>query len=102
MMGKFTDFQAPMRRRDALQVLNETRGYVCSEIALRSFVRNLGNYNLPAALMRDDIHWLQERQLLKTHETDGVLFATLLERGRDVAQGDEHIDGVEPPDVARA
>jgi hypothetical protein len=101
-VADYIEFQAPMRRRDTLGVLLATRGNVCSEVALRSFVRNLGNYNLSAALMRDDIQWLAERLLVKTHETGGVLFATLLERGRDVAQGDEHIDGVEPPDVARA
>lgn len=101
-MTDFSEFQAPMRRRDELQILLQTRGNTCSELALRGFVRRFGGYNLSAALMRDDIHWLAERRLVKTHETDGVLFATLLERGRDVAQGDEHVDGVEPPDVARA
>lgn len=101
-MQDFTQFEAPMRRRDALGVLLNTRGYVCSEIVLRKFVREIGGYKLSATLMRADIEWLAKRKLVKTHETDGVLFATLLERGRDVAQGDEHIDGVEPPDVARA
>lgn len=90
-----------MRRRDTLQVLLQTRGYVCSEITLRKIVRELGNYNLSAALMRDDIYFLEELGLVKTHKTDDVLFATLLERGRDVAQGDEHVDGVDMPDVAR-
>ena len=94
-------FQAPMRRRDTLQVLLQTRGNVCSEMTLRKYVRELGNYNLSAALMLDDIFWLQERGLIKTHENGGVLFATLIERGRDVAQGDESIDGVDMPDVAR-
>jgi hypothetical protein len=101
-MTDFMAFQAPMRRRDTLLVLLQTRGHVCSEVALRRFVRSWGGYNLSAALLRDDIHWLAERRLVKTHETDGVLFATLIERGRDVAEGDEFVDGVEPPDVARA
>lgn len=100
-MTDFTAFQAPMRRRDALYVLLQTRGNVCSEVALRQWVRQIGNYNLSAALMRDDIFWLEEFGLLKTHETDGVLFATLLERGRDLVEGDEHLEGVAPPDVAR-
>lgn len=100
-MSDFMTFQAPERRRDALAVLLQTRGNVCSEVALRSFVRRVGGYNLSAALMRDDIHWLAERRLVKTHEADGVLFATLIERGRDVAQGDEIVDGVAPPDVPR-
>ena len=94
-------FQAPMRRRDALYVLLQTRGYVCSELTLRRFVRELGNYNLSAALMREDIQFLEERNLVKTHETDGVQFVTLIERGRDVAEGDETIEGVAMPDVAR-
>jgi hypothetical protein len=100
-VADFTAFQAPMRRRDALNVLLQTRGNVCSEVALRQWVRQLGNYNLSAALMRDDIYWLEEFGLLKTHETDGVLFATLLERGRDLVEGDELLDGVAPPDVPR-
>lgn len=94
-------FQAPLRRRDTLWVLLQTRGYVCSELTLRRFVRELGGYNLSAALMREDIQFLEERQLVKTHETDGVQFVTLIERGRDVAEGDEILDGVAMPDVAR-
>lgn len=101
-MADFQEFQAPSRRRDTLQVLLQTRGNVASEIALRRFVREFGAYNLSAALLRDDLHWLEERRLVRLHTTDNVLFATLIERGRDVAQGDELLDGVEPPDVARA
>lgn len=101
-MTTLMEFEAPLRRRDTLQVLLATRGYVCSEIALRKYVREMGNYALPAATMREDIEWLAKHGLVKTHETEGVLFATLLERGRDVAQNDEQIDGVEPPDVSRA
>jgi hypothetical protein len=100
-MADFIAFQAPLRRRDALCVLLQTRGNVCSEIALRKYVRALGSYNLSAALMRDDIYFLEELGLVKTHKTEDVLFATLLERGRDVAEGDECVDGVEMPDVAR-
>ena len=96
-----TDFQAPSRRRDTLKVLLDTRGNVCSEIALRKYVRAYGGYSLPAEQMRDDIYWLQKLRLVKAHETDGVLFATLIERGRDVAQGDLHVDGVDMPDVMR-
>ena len=101
MTNDYVKFQAPSRRRDALAVLLNTRGYCCSELLLQRMVREMGGYNLSAALLRDDLHWLAERRLVKNEERDGVLFATLIERGRDVANGDEHVDGVEWPDVAR-
>jgi hypothetical protein len=94
--------EAPLRRRDTLQTLLNSRDYTASEVMLRNVLREVGRYAVSGAKMRDDLFWLAERQLVKTHETAGLLFATLLERGRDVAQGDERIVGIAMPEVDRA
>lgn len=98
--------EAPLRLRDTLQVLLNTRGYSASEILLRRMVRELGGYALSGEQMRIDMHWLADRALVRLHEVkqdddQAVLFATLIERGRDVAQGDERVAGIEPPDIYR-
>lgn len=99
-MTEFGDFETAHRRRDLLQVLLASRDYSCNESLLRTVLRGQG-YLPSAAQLRDDLFWLSERTLVRTREVGGVLIATLVERGRDVAEGAIAEDGVARPDPGK-
>lgn len=101
MAEDFRDFHAAHRRRDLLLILLGSLDYSCNESLLRTALREMG-YLTSSMILRDDVFWLAERQLVKTREIgDGLLIATLLTRGRDVAEGAESVDGVARPDPGR-
>lgn len=101
MAEDFRDFHAAHRRRDLLLFLLACLDYSCNESLLRTALRNLG-YLTSSSILRADVVWLEERKLVKTREIgDGLLIATLLARGRDVAEGAEFVDGVARPDPGR-
>ena len=101
-MGKadFGAFEARHRRRDILAALLASRDYSCNEGLLRTLLREQG-YLVSGALLRQDLAWLVEHGLVRLREIGEVQIATLIERGRDVAEGAEFIEGVERPSLER-
>ena len=100
-MREFADFETEFRRRDLLLVLLASRDYSCNESLLRTVLRGQG-YLASGAQLRDDLFWLSERQLVRTRDVAGVLIATLLERGRDVAEGAESETGIARPEPGKS
>lgn len=101
-MGKpdFTTFESSHRRRDILAALLASRDYSCNEGLLRTLLRSQG-YLVSGSLLRADLTWLADQKLLRLREIGEVTIATLIERGRDVAEGAEQIEGVERPQLER-
>lgn len=97
-MGRadFSEFEGRYRRRDLLAALLASRDYSCNESLLRILLREQG-YLVSGEQLRADLGWLAEHKLIRLREIGDLAIATLIERGRDVAEGAETIEGVERP-----
>lgn len=101
MAGReFRDFEAAYRKRDMLLVLLAARDFSCNDSLLRTVLREQG-YLASGAQLREDVAWLEQHQLVGTREIADLKIVTLLERGRDVAEGAELLEGVARPDPRR-
>jgi hypothetical protein len=96
----FSDFEARFRRRDLLAALLNSRDYSCNDSLLRTLLRELG-YLVSGDSLRADLKWLEEHKLVRLRAIGELTIATLIERGRDIAEGAEVIDGVERPALER-
>lgn len=96
-MTTFPDFVAEDRRLAVLRLLADQQGYSCNDSVLHDALERLG-HQCPRAIVRDDMSWLEERQLLKFEIIAGRIWvATLTERGADVAAGRSYVEGVKRP-----
>lgn len=98
--SEFSEFEARYRRRDLLAALLASRDYSCNESLLRTLLREQG-YLVSGEGLREDLKWLEDNKLIRTRSIGDIAIATLYERGRDVAEGAEVIDGVERPSPER-
>ncbi len=98
--NNFSEFEVRYRRRDLLAALHASRDYSCNDSLLRTLLREQG-YLVSGDGLRDDLKWLEEQKLIRLRSIGELCIATLVERGRDVAEGAEVIDGVERPSPER-
>ena len=80
----------------ALRLLAEASRYRANESLLSALLHEWG---LVASRdrLRGELAWLREQGLVAIEEIDGVMIATLTERGRDAASGAAKIPGVARP-----
>lgn len=96
-MSSFPAFVTEDRRLAVLRLLNDQQGYSLNESVIHDALKHLG-HAVPRAIVRDDMTWLEERQLLSIEVVaDRVWVATLSERGADVATGRSRVEGVKRP-----
>ncbi len=96
-MSSFPTFLAEDRRLVILRLLHEQGGYALNDSVLHSALEAMG-HQVARSIVRDDVGWLEERQLVTTELISGrVLVATLTERGGDVAAGRSRVEGVKRP-----
>lgn len=100
MAGNFRDFEARFRRRDVLAYLLISRDFSANDSLLRSVMREQG-YLVSGEQLRVDVAWLAEQHLVRLREIGEVQIVTLLERGRDIAEGAEQLEGVALPDPSK-
>lgn len=96
MSSGFASHLAEDRRLVYLRVLLESPGYAANEFLLQTMVERFG-HAASADLVRTDLAWLQEQQLLTVADVGGVQIATLNTRGEDVARGRTTVPGVKRP-----
>ena len=102
MSGRdFFDYTMGHARLAILRALTEAVQHTVNDSVLSSLMDQLG---LPVTRdqLRTQLSWLEEQGLIRlTRPTEGLVVATLRERGADVAIGRAQIDGVQRPSPGR-
>lgn len=83
-------------RLSVLRLLDAQPGYCANDSVLTQAVNQLG-LSCTRDQMRNHIGWLGEQRLVTVVEPQGLIVATLTERGSDVANGRSTIAGVQRP-----
>jgi len=82
----YADLVAEDRRLSILLLLDASPGGTGNEALLQAALPTFGH--APSAdVVRADLAWLAEGRLITTRDTQGLVVATLAERGADVAAG---------------
>lgn len=97
---KFQEFVTEDRRLVILRLLVECGGEL-NESVIHEGCRSAGHsHGVTRDLIREDIGWLKERDLIHTEFfAETVTVAKITRRGVDVANGDLHVDGVKRPSM---
>lgn len=97
-MSKYAEFLSADRRLVILRILDELPGYRANSSVLHAVLQQWG-HEPSRDLVKTELRWLQEQQLVTIDEVDGgsVLLAKLTERGGDVVAGRARVDGVKRP-----
>ena len=85
------------RRLSLLLVLLETPGYSANAFLLRDAIHSIYGHQASIDLVRTDIAWLTEQQLVTSRSTGDVVLATLTTRGADAAAGRATVPGIKKP-----
>lgn len=85
------------RRLSLLLILAETPGYSANGFLLRDAVQQIYGHSMSIDLVRTELAWLAEQQLVTTRSTGDVVMAMLTARGIDVAAGRTTVPGVKRP-----
>lgn len=85
------------RRLVILRLLAELPMYKANSSVLHSALASWG-HDPSRDQVRGELRWLEEQGLITVEDiANGVLLATLAERGQDVAAGRAYVDGVKRP-----
>ncbi|WP_087022446.1 hypothetical protein [Thaumasiovibrio subtropicus] len=84
------------RRLVILRVLNEMPGYEANDSILDAALDAYG-HNVSRDLVRSELYWLTEQQLITLRDVNGTQVAQLKQRGIDVATGQATHPGVKRP-----
>ena len=87
------------RRLVLLRLLAEMPAYRANSSVLYVALEQFG-HACTRDLVKTELLWLEEQELLATEEVGPVLVATLTERGMDVAKGRAVVPGVARPGAA--
>lgn len=90
----FSQYLRQDQRLVLLSVLMELPSYRANSSVLSDLLCQLGN-TMSRDQVKTELRWLADRGLLTLEEAGSVLLATLEERGQDVAEGRERVDGVQ-------
>jgi hypothetical protein len=92
----YAQFVLEDRRLVLLRALLECAQYTSNAFLLQRFSEQMG-HAVSSDVLATDLAWLAEQGLLATRQADGVLLATLGQRGADVATGRATVPGVKRP-----
>lgn len=96
-MKPFADRLREDQRLVLLRTLVDMPGYTANSSVLYMEMHGLG-HRVSRDLIKTHMHWLGEQDLVMLEEAvEGVLVATLTERGGDVAAGVAVVPGVKRP-----
>lgn len=90
------DIQRADRRLLMLRALAEDPDYTLSDIVLRALLAEFG-HDVALDTVRDDLIWLQRRNLATLSEAGQAVVARVTARGVDAAAGRLRIEGVRRP-----
>lgn len=100
-MANDRETAAEWRRLEILKLLVEDPDYSINDILLQELLRERG-LAVSMALLRADIAWLEEVNLVTSRELPGCVVAVLLNDGVDVVNGMSRIPGIARPRPDRA
>lgn len=93
---RYTDFIREDRRLVILRVLSELPRYSANSSVLYTALSQFGHY--PSRdVVKTELVWLEELDLVKLDDVGPVIVATLTERGLDAAQGRCEVPGIKRP-----
>ncbi|MBF0309476.1 MAG: ArsR family transcriptional regulator [Magnetococcales bacterium] len=96
-MGKsLKQLAAEERRLRLLQALKECPAYKATLDLLHAFLAGTA-LGCSQEVLLAELGWMEEQGLVELDNTDGVILAKLLQRGRDVADGLTLLTGVARP-----
>ena len=92
----FTEHLAEDRRLCLLRVLAEAPGYSANESILHQMIEGFG-HAVSRDVVRGDLAWLAEQELIGTREIEDITIARITNRGLDAARGRTQVPGVKKP-----
>lgn len=93
----FADFHAGHVRLTILRLLVEAPGYAANDSVLAQLVNAMG-LTSTRDQVRGHLAWLEEQLLVtRAKPAEGIVVATITERGNEVAAGRAIVDGVQRP-----
>lgn len=95
-MKPYAQVQTEDRRLVLLRALAAASQYRANALLLRRYCDAVG-HTVSADAVATDLAWLAEQGMVGTEEPQGVLVATLTQRGLDVAEGRAKVPGVAVP-----
>lgn len=96
-MSEFADVYGEHIRLSVLRLLDAQPAYCANDSVLTMSVQQLG-LSCTRAQMRDHLSWLADvRTVTLLKPADGVIVATLTERGADIAHGRTSTPGIARP-----
>jgi len=93
---KFAEFLAEDRRLVILRALEACGGYESNESLIATVVRQFGHV-VSRDQVRTDFAWLREQGLVTIEEIEGLMIATLTQRGFEAATGIITTPGIKRP-----
>jgi len=98
-MHDYQQYMAESRRLAVLSFLATAQQCTAHDVAVK---KHLNDSKLTASMdiVRSDLQWLYEQQLLRLDKVDTVLVATLTARGDDVRLGLSKVPGVAVPELS--
>lgn len=96
MSTTYLDAVAKDRRLVVLRLLLDSAGYTANEYILQTMLERFGHV-VSADLLRTELSWLTEQQLITVDEVSDVQIARLTARGEEVARGRAVNPGVKRP-----
>lgn len=95
-MPSYAEHFAEDRRLTILRLLADAPDYTANEYLLQSALANHG-HSVSRDLLRTDLAWLAEQQLITCNAADTLHVARLAARGADAAAGRAIVPGVKRP-----
>lgn len=96
MKQTYSQLVTEQARLVILRVLTELNGYTSNNSIITDLLKAWG-VQLSHDQTKTQLRWLEEQGLVTIEDINGVLIATLTERGEDVAKGLATVDGVKRP-----
>ena len=84
------------RRLVILRSLNEMAGYEANESIINQCLEQYA-HNVSRDVVRSELAWLEEQQLINLRDVSGYMVAKLTARGADAATGKATVPGVKKP-----
>lgn len=84
------------RRLVILRSLNELAGYEANESIINQCLEAYA-HNVSRDVIRAELAWLEEQQLISLRDVAGYMVAKLNSRGADVATGKATVPGIKKP-----
>ncbi|MBN9697173.1 MAG: ArsR family transcriptional regulator [Zoogloea sp.] len=95
----YSDLLVQDARLVILRVINEMPNRRANSSVLCSILDEKFGHTLTRVEVKEQLRWLEERELIEIEEAGAVLLATLREKGEQVVRGRVTVEGVKRPRI---